>query len=184
VYGNEGGQWKYGAVDAVNFTDAITPGNGAITLGSASPGTTKYTMYNAGNNILTLDWEATNFTLAGASFNWSLKQGDTPDDLLQQLVIDDDHDPTAESGDSNNLSTVAIYNKEPIGITSFNHTTGLQLCYEDTCDPGQSNGVWNESIGLYFTVTPPTGLAAGTYTSTITYTLEDCDYADCEYDSY
>jgi hypothetical protein len=142
--------WQFGTLKAVDYATTLILGGGNPTLGQWNDGTDLYTMTNWGNDILALDWNASDPTMG--TDTWELNGTD--------FAIDDDADHT---DDTDNLEWVFLN----ATTKYFNYSTGLERCIAWACDDASTN----ETLPTYYHIAPPLNLHAGTYNTSITLTL-------------
>jgi hypothetical protein len=143
--------WTYGTLKAVDYPSTVTLGDGSPVLNQWNDGNVLATMTNWGNDVLNLEWNASDPT--SGSDTWVLDGTD--------FQIDDDSSHDNEA--SGYLPPVYL------NATSkaFEPGTGLEVCNSAGCnDPSL-----NETLNTYYHIHPPLGLIAGTYNSTITITV-------------
>ena len=134
-----------------NYSSIINLGTTPIVSGRWNNGTFRYRMTNFGNDVLIMQWNASDPILNDSNI-WTLNGTD--------FAIDDDN---LFEDDTANLTFVYLNATQ----TYFNHSTGLEVCTSFACD----NLALNETLDTYFHVFPPIGLKAGIYNTTIIVTL-------------
>jgi hypothetical protein len=149
--GERTADWTYGTLKAIDYPTTITLGDGSPTLGEWNNGTVVATMTNWGNDNLNIQWQSTDPT--SGSDTWTLNGTD--------MQIDDDNSYSGEG--SGYLSPVFVNGT----AATFEPGTGLEVCSAATCN----DAALNETLSTYFHISPPQGLLAGTYNSTITITI-------------
>ena len=126
----------------------INLGNGSVQTGAWSVGSNNYTLRNYGNTILSIEINASDMITSGDT--WNLNNTD--------FAIDDDQDLTDDTG---NLALVYLNNTPK----AFEYPGGLLSCTSSSC----SNE--NATLTTYYNIAPPAGLKAGTYNTTILFTV-------------
>ena len=143
--------WTYGTLKAINYPSTVTLGDGTPALGQWNNGTVLAAMTNWGNAVLNIQWQSTNPTSGEGT--WILNGTD--------MQIDDD--PAYDDETSGYLSPVFINGT----AAAFQPGTGLEVCSSASCD----DPALNQTLNTYFHISPPFGLKAGVYNSTITITI-------------
>ncbi|MBW2965823.1 hypothetical protein KY342_01825 [Candidatus Woesearchaeota archaeon] len=140
--------WTFGTLKAIDYPTVVTLGDGSPTLGQWNNGTNLSTMTNWGNDNLNIQWNMSDPD--SGSDTWTLNGTD--------VQIDDDTGLTTET--SGYLSPVNINSTQ----NTFEPGTGLEVCSSASCDDASLN----ETLATYYHISPPLGLLAGVYNSTIT----------------
>lgn len=146
--------FTYNSLQAINYVSRLYLGNSTITLGSWSTNFTAVNVTNYGNVVLNLTWNASNPTRLGGGGTWTINN---------DFQIDDDKVYSGFTDDTLrkflNLSSTR---------KDFFPATGLQRCTNSNCNTGAyPQFTRNETLPTYFHIKPPTGLASGTYSTTI-----------------
>ncbi|MBS3113427.1 hypothetical protein J4418_05075 [Candidatus Woesearchaeota archaeon] len=145
--------WTFGSLTSVNYPTSVILGGATIKLGQWSSGNNEYVMTNYGNTVVSALWNATDLVRAASALNW------TPDGT--DFQIDDDNLQSSEA--SGLIAPVYLSANE----SSFNYTTGLDICVSKNCN----SAAYNETLPTYYHIMPPVGLEAGTYADIITYRI-------------
>ncbi len=154
-------RWYYNEIRAITYpASGSTIDLGSLTLGNWNDGKSGALMQNAGNIILNLSWNATDFT--GQAFSDVLALDGT------NFLIDDDG--VRGGGDSGNIPQRNISGTPTTQIT-FNPEVGLKNCSSVVCDPSIDSG--NATIEVMWHLQVPNGLHEDTYTDTIEVSTTD-----------
>ncbi len=147
--------WQYATLKAVNYSSSVLLGGGSPTLDEWNSGTHLYPLTNWGNDILVMQWNASDPTHedgTGPGKNWTLNNTD--------FAIDDDANHNTDTED-------IPWNYVNATLSHFNHTTGLERCIVQSCDDENTN----QTLDTYYHIHPLFGLIPGTYNTTITLEL-------------
>ena len=160
-------RWTFSSILAFDYPSSVflgdrqAEGGDGIQLGQSNPGLPIATMTNYGNNVIGIEWEATDPSSDASTCNgntatcWDLSTA--PD-----LQIDDD----TSSGEPVETLLTSVNVPEGPARVSFEPAGGLQICNAFACNSGTG-----EKLNTAFHVTPPVGLSAGDYQTTFTITI-------------
>lgn len=155
-YDNLEKTWKYNELRSFTYPPSGSTINmGNLNLEQWNNGTAGDLMLNAGNIVLDLLWNATNFT--GQTYDQEIDINGT------NYVIDDDNSGTDDTG---NIPEVYI-NETPENRVYFDPESGLLRCTDQGC--GNENATFN----VYWHIYIPSGLSPDTYINSIEIASED-----------
>ena len=141
--------WTYNELASFDYAYDGTIFMGTLVLGQWNNGTGVEEVKSAGNIVLDLHWNATNFS--GTTFGQNITIDGT-----NYIVDDDALSPT----DTGNLAQVFMNESASVNVT-FVPASGLLTCTSQAC----SNE--NSTFDIYWHIDIPPGLAEDTYENTI-----------------
>ncbi len=148
--------FTYNGLLSVNYPSTINLGGNPVTVNQWNTNTTEVNLTNYGNVNLTLNWNVTNPNSTNQLYQWNLNNTD--------FWIDDDPNVHADVG-FGNITEINITSGGGAGPL-FRHSNGLTTCVNEICTSPN-----NSTLGTYYHIAPPIGLAAATYQAVITITV-------------